>query len=241
MADILGIKLSDLSFNEALIAIKKDLEGNKIKYAVTPNPEIILKALKDRDLKEIINKANYSFADGVGLKLIGALKGKKIKRVTGSDLSFSLLSLCEQEKHQVAIVIWSKGLSSAQEINSALEKKYPKLKFKIIESERQANLDAKVINEINNYGPVITFFSLGFPEQEKAAFNSLYELKSNRFIIGVGGTFDFLTGRTKRAPKLMRNIGLEWLWRLLIQPKRLKRIISATIIFSFKALTYRKK
>lgn len=241
MAQILGIKLSDLNYQKLLAEIKIGLNKGEKKYIVTPNPEIILKSLSDSELKDIINQADFSLADGVGLKIAGWLKGKKITRVTGADLSFKLLSLAHKNNYKIAIVIWEKGLSDIAEVNKSLEKKYPRLKFLTIAHPRQNFLTNEAILKINSFSPDILFVSLGFPEQEKIISKSSFSLPSVKLALGVGGTFDFLTGKNKRAPKILRYIGLEWLWRLIIQPNRIKRIWRATFVFMFKVLTYREK
>jgi len=241
MVNILEIRLNDLSKLEAKNAISLLLKGERQSYGVTPNPEIILNSLKDKKLKHILNSADFSFADGFGLKIAALFKGKKIKRVTGSDLSFELLNLAMDNSYKVAIIIWCNGLSSIKEVEQSLTARYPKLHSLVLESERAESLDNKIINEINQYAPQILFVALGSPEQEKVIYNNLSQLKTVKFAIGVGGTFDFITKKTKRAPKWLRYLGLEWLWRLIIQPSRIKRIWRATFVFIYKALTYTEK
>jgi N-acetylglucosaminyldiphosphoundecaprenol N-acetyl-beta-D-mannosaminyltransferase len=79
--------------------------------------------------------------------------------------------------------------------------------------------------------PDILFVALGAPKQERWIFENLNKLESVKLAMGVGGAFDFLSGKTKRAPLWMRKIGLEWFWRLIIEPRRVKRIIDAVIVF----------
>lgn len=240
MANILGIKFSNLSLADTIKAINFDIENKKQVYAVTPNPEIVLASLKDEELANILNSAKYSLADGIGIKLAGLLRSQRISRLTGADLTLAVLNLARLEKHRVAIVIWSKGLSSSLEIKLALENKYPGLEFLILENEREAKLGDENILKINNFNPQILFVALGAPEQEKLISNHLGELENVNFAIGVGGSFDFISKRAKRAPKLFRYLGLEWLWRLITQPKRLPRIWQATFVFAYKALRYKE-
>lgn len=241
MANILGIKFSNLSLTDTVKAINFDIENKKQVYAVTPNPEIVLASLKDRDLARILNAASYSLADGIGIKLAGLLRSEKISRVTGADLTLALLKLAQLEKYRVAIVIWSQGLSSALNIKLALENKYPGLEFIILENEREASLASENISKINSFSPQILFIALGAPEQEKMINNHLKDLEEVNFAIGVGGSFDFISKRAKRAPKLFRYLGLEWFWRLITQPKRLPRIWQATFVFAYKALRYKEE
>ena len=150
MANILGIKFSNLSLTDTVKAINFDIENKKQVYAVTPNPEIVLASLKDRDLAKILNAASYSLADGIGIKLAGLLRSEKISRVTGADLTLALLKLAQLEKYRVAIVIWNKGLSSAVDIKLSLENKYSGLEFIILENEREASLASENISKINS-------------------------------------------------------------------------------------------
>lgn len=240
MPNILGIKLSDLKQKQALIEIDDWLRNKKKGYLVTPNPEIILSALKDNVLKNIINQADFSLADGFGLKIAAKLKGQRIKRVTGSDLSLDLLDLAQNNNYKVAIIIWNRGLSNQEDVTISLEKKYPNLDFQVYKSDRIETLDTKLISEINKFHPQLLFVALGSPEQEKIIYNNLAKLESVNLALGVGGTFDFITKKVKRAPHFLRYLGLEWLWRLILQPRRIKRIYRATLVFIYKVLTYKR-
>lgn len=240
MANILGIKLSGLSYEQLLFDIELGLEKKTKRYLVTPNPEIILATLKDENLKNIINAADFSLADGFGLKLAGILKGEKIIRITGSDLSLKILSLAEKNNYKVAIIIWEKGLSSVEKVNAALKRKYVNLDFAVYKSPRESSLSKELIKKINDYSPAILFVALGFPEQEKVVAGNLTDFKDVNLALGVGGTFDFITGKKRRAPRLFRYLGLEWLWRLIIQPKRIKRIWRATVVFMYKVLSTKR-
>jgi len=236
MPSILGIKLSSGNEKSTLEKVKIFLKGKRLFYVVTPNPEIILAALKDEELKRILNQADLSLADGFGLKIAGLIKGQKITRITGADLSLKILNIAQTENTKILIINWIKGLSSALEITTILKAKYPNLNCLVLDLERKINLDDKEIETINNFAPKIIFSALGSPYQEKIIFNNLNSWPSARFAIGVGGSFDFLTGKAKRAPKTIRSMGLEWLWRLIQQPQRIKRIYNATIVFPFKVI-----
>jgi N-acetylglucosaminyldiphosphoundecaprenol N-acetyl-beta-D-mannosaminyltransferase len=204
---------------------------------VTPNPEIILDAQKDEELFYIINSADLALPDGFGLKLASWLEGKNLQRVTGADLSFELLSWCEKERLPVAFVIWKKGLSSKEDLERALRNRYPALKFSIESADRDASF--RPGPDLLSIDPKIVFFALGCPWQEKAAYHSLPAMPSVKLALGVGGTVDYLTGRLKRAPKVFRLLGFEWMWRLLKQPKRVGRIFRAVGVFPYRFLKHK--
>jgi N-acetylglucosaminyldiphosphoundecaprenol N-acetyl-beta-D-mannosaminyltransferase len=236
MPNILGINLSSENEKSTLKKVEEFLNSNSFHYVVTPNPEIILRAQIDPDFFQILNCADLSLADGFGLKIAGLFTKQKINRITGSDFSLKILTLAETQHKKVLIINWEKGLSTKEEIETALIKKYPNLDCLVINVPRATNLEPDEQIILNNFAPAIVFSTLGFPYQEKIIFNNKNNWPSVRLALGVGGTFDFISGKAKRAPKIMRQAGLEWLWRLGKQPRRLGRIYQATFVFMSKLL-----
>ncbi|MFH1772806.1 MAG: WecB/TagA/CpsF family glycosyltransferase, partial [Patescibacteria group bacterium] len=241
LINILGVKINVFANKqEALVEIEKLLNNKEQYYLVTPNPEIILTATRhDEELFYILNKATLAMADGIGLKIVGWFMGVNLLRISGADLIKDVLKLAQQQERKVAIFNWKDGLSSAQDIAISLSKKYPKLKLIVqnidrIKNEKTAGaypINIEIFNKIKQFQPEIIFCTLGSPSQEKFIFYNLKNWPSVKFGIGIGGAFDFLTGKIKRAPKIFRIIGIEWLWRLIKQPCRWKRIYNAVIIF----------
>ncbi len=120
-------------------------------------------------------------------------------------------------------------------VNFDFEKKNVFTKFaKKIEKKVNKKLEFLVHNKILDFEPDIMVCNFGAPYQEKFTFHNLNKIPSVKIGIGIGGALDFLTGKVKRAPKLMRYCGLEWLWRLIKQPKRYKRICRAIFLFMSK-------
>ncbi len=234
---ILGIKISLLSKREVLNRIDEFLLSNKnkkVNYIVTPNPEIILQASHDEELFYILNKASLSIPDGIGLKFAGFLVGRNIKRITGADLTLDILKRAEYRGEKIGILNLYNGLSARSEITKSLNKKYPKLEFLVSDYKKEIN------PEIIIFKPDILFVNFGAGEQEKFIYHNRDKFDNLKLAIGVGGSFDFLTNKIKRAPKIMRALGIEWLWRLFKQPqKRIKRIWNAVFIFSFKIFMWR--
>ncbi|MFH1233692.1 MAG: WecB/TagA/CpsF family glycosyltransferase [Patescibacteria group bacterium] len=269
LINILGIKLNVFTKKEALTEIEKLLVDKEQHFLVTPNPEMILQAIgHDEEFFYILNKADLSFPDGFGLKIAAWFMGKNLSRITGADIVKDILKLAEKQDKKVAIFNWKGGLSSAQDITVALAKQYPKLKliiqdidkFKynpaapLVRGETQNSPNPFYQGEITQFQSEIIFCTLGSPYQEKFIFHNLKNLPSVKIGIGVGGAFDFLTGKIKRAPKLFRVIGLEWLWRLLALllkyifqankaeyfiRRRIKRIYNAVVIFPIKFFLWR--
>lgn len=237
MIKILGIKLDSLKREEIVKKIEKCLKGKKSIFITTPNPEIILAAQKDEEYFYILNKADLSLPDGFGLKLGALLLGKNIKRQTGADLTLEVLKLAEKNKNRILFVIWNGGMSSKKDISEAISIKFPALDFLVIETDREAsNLDWK---KINIFSPQIMLVGLGAPWQEKFIYLKKHKIFNLRVSVGIGGSLDFISNKVKRSPKLMRSLGLEWLWRLYQQPNRWKRIYKAVCVFSCRILTWK--
>ncbi|MFA6995180.1 MAG: WecB/TagA/CpsF family glycosyltransferase [Patescibacteria group bacterium] len=236
MANILGINLNELTIDRLIQKIITFLDDGQQHYLVTPNPEIILAAGQDEELFFILNKADVAIADGFGLKITGLLSGFNLPRITGADLSMELLKIAAQKKIKTLILNWTGGLSKKIDIESSLSQKFTDLNFQVLDISRDKFLTPEIIEQIKIFSPTLMFTNLGFPYQEKLLFHNLKKLSSVKLALAVGGTFDFISGKARRAPKIMRQLGLEWLWRLLKQPKRWKRIYNATIVFIGKFL-----
>jgi len=235
--NILGINISLYDRNDVLAKIELFLSTNKQIFIITPNPEFILEAQKNEEFFYILNKADLAIPDGVGLKFAGFLLGHNIKRISGADLVKDILAILKKNKLKAVILNWRQSISSMEEINHAIKLRYPSLSY-MVKSINKEGSDAPFI-EINKFKPDILFVTLGSPAQEKLIYHNLAKMPSVKIGMGVGGSFDFLTNKIKRAPKILRIIGLEWLWRLAIEPWRWRRIVNAVIIFPLQFLKWR--
>lgn len=153
--------------------------------------------------------------------------------MTGVDLVWSISELAEQKKYPVYFL--GAGEMVAAIAAEVLQKKFPELKFVGAESGGEiANpqaTDQDLVERINDAKPKILFIAFGHVKQEKWIFHHLDQLPSVKLAIGVGGALDYISGTVKRAPKFLQRAGLEWLYRLIKQPSRWKRILDATIVF----------
>jgi N-acetylglucosaminyldiphosphoundecaprenol N-acetyl-beta-D-mannosaminyltransferase len=228
---ILGVKINNLNNSELLANIKACLAGDQPHQIATVNPEFLLEARRNDEFLSLLNKLDLRLADGFGLQCSALVKGRLLARHTGADLVIDLLNLANTNDLTIAVINRRDGLSSASDISQALTKSWPSLKFKILEPDLDQVLNSD--NELNELSADIIFCALGSPAQEQLLFTILPK-SSAKIGIGVGGSFDYLTGRAKRAPRLMQSLGLEWLWRLMINPRlRIKRIFNAVIKFPF--------
>ncbi|MCD4705824.1 WecB/TagA/CpsF family glycosyltransferase [bacterium] len=240
---ILGVKINNISKKQTVDKLGGCARSDKQNYFTTVNPEFLLMAQKDEEFFHILNNADLSLADGFGIVLSSFLFPPIIKtRICGSDLTDDILNYASQNNQKVFIIIWDKGLSNSKEISSELNKKYPDLKFIIQETQR----NSPILNfeKINEFNPKIMLVGLGAPYQEKFISRNLSKIPSVSLALGIGGTFDFLTQKTKRAPKLIKAVGMEWFWRLIKHPVkkpvkkfgRFKRIFNSVFLFSYLVL-----
>lgn len=244
--DILGVRIDNLSKQEILDKIGSFLDeqspstisGEKVlgkfHQIATINPEFVLEAQKNSDFRNVLNMCDLNVADGIGIRFASWRYGKKLKcRFAGVDLVDEILKMAENRGVGVFLAINRDGLSNFSEIKKSLLEAYPGLDV------GGEDLDPHIADyRLPVAGCSIVFSNFGAPDQE--IFLSSQKNDRIRLAMGVGGTFDFVTGKAKRAPVWMRKIGLEWLWRLIQQPKRLRRIFNATMVFPIKIIFARR-
>jgi N-acetylglucosaminyldiphosphoundecaprenol N-acetyl-beta-D-mannosaminyltransferase len=231
---VLGIRIDNLGKKEILKKIEFFLSEEKFHQIATINPEFILTAQKDEDFKNILNQCDLNVADGVGIRFAFLRFGKTLKsRFAGADLLEEILQIANDKKLSAFLAISNKGLSNYDEIKTALEKKYPDINFS------GDSIECNPHSTFHVPRSTILFCNFGAPNQER--FIKSQKSAKIRLAMGVGGSFDFLTGKITRAPFWMRKFGLEWLWRFFQEPSyRFKRIFQAVIIFPIKILFSKK-
>lgn len=232
MARILDVKIDNISFSDVMAKVAAFLMVDELHMIATVNPEFLVTAQRDEPFKQILNNTDLNVPDGVGLQFAAKISGQKIgKRITGVDLTWEICKLASEKSYSVYFLGGAEGV--AQKAANRLELMYPDLKIAGIASPNislDGSTDSNVIDDINNSNTDILLVALGAPKQEKFIFNHKERLKV-KLAMGVGGTFDYIAGIVPYAPGWMRKIGLEWLYRLFTQPKRWKRIFTATIVF----------
>jgi N-acetylglucosaminyldiphosphoundecaprenol N-acetyl-beta-D-mannosaminyltransferase len=230
--EILGVQIDDLSESDVLQKVSAELKAGRRIFIATPNPEMIVLAQKNGEFLRILNSANIKIADGVGLKFGAAILGRRLKnRMTGTDLTERLCELAAAEN--LGVYFLGAGRGVAIDAAKKLQNKYGELK--ICGAEEGGQMDdwdsGQILSHINEKNPAFLFVALGHGRQEKWLAENLDKMPGVKLAMGVGGAFDFFADRASRAPMILRRIGLEWLWRLITEPKRYKRIFSAVIIF----------
>jgi N-acetylglucosaminyldiphosphoundecaprenol N-acetyl-beta-D-mannosaminyltransferase len=235
---IFNTRIDNLSRQNIFRTVDSFLESALFHQIATVNPEFLLLARKNTSFCETLNMCDLNIADGVGLHFAFWRKGKKLQaRVTGADLMTYILQQAERKHLSVMCVVRKSGLSLWKDIRRAMKKQYPKLQIEGIVLNRTTSINMlrkEIQLKIKQSNIVLCNF--GAPYQELFLSQLRNGSSDIRIAMGVGGSFDFLTGKTKRAPKWMRAIGLEWLWRLLLQPWRFCRIWNAVIVFPLRVL-----
>jgi len=255
---ILDVPFDRVTRTEALEAVFKWIaEGRRI-HVATPNPEFLLEAQKNQVFHEILKKTDLNIADGIGIlwaatyvhktrknksKIVKILKGifllitlvlypkycRQIlkERVSGVDLMLDICKKAADLKLKIFLLGAAPGI--AEKTAEKLTNNFPSLQ---ITGVYTGNPEEKNIAEkINQSGADILFVAFGAPKQEYWIYKNLPKLSNIKLAMGVGGAFDFICGKIRRAPLFMRKIGLEWLYRLIMEPKRLRRIFNAVIKF----------
>ncbi len=219
---MLGVNVATESPSAILHTIGKHLNEKKRPLVIAnANPEILLRAYKNKNYRDIINAADIVIPDGVGVVFfLRLLYGMKVKRITGVDLAYQIIALAKRQKKSTFILGGTDDANKKTRINLKLQG----LGGKFSESE--------AIKKIQDFNPDILFVALGAPTQEIFIHNflsTLYPIPS--LLMSIGGAVDFWANPGLRAPKIIGRIGLEWFWRLIRQPWRIKRIFNAVIIF----------
>lgn len=235
--EILGVKIDPCTMQEVLAHLTIQINNKKQTFVVTPNPEMLLIAKKDEEFKKIMNGADLAIPDGIGLVWASRFVGKmKIsERVTGTDL---MQKLCEKApQHGWKIFLLGAQAGVAEQAAKILQTKYPGLEITgcYAGSPLPAE-DDYISKKIALSGANILFVAYGAPVQEKWIARNRKKMPDITCAIGIGGAFDFIAGIRKRAPLWMQKTGLEWLWRVIQEPKRIKRIWNATIVFPWKVI-----
>lgn len=232
----LGINVSPLTYKGIIDDLRTRMAQGEQSTIIAVNPEKVMTAQRDPQVKELINGSTYQIADGVGILLAAKLKGGNItSRVTGVDMMASLLEFAAQEGHPVYFYgakepVVTKAISNIQ--NS-----YPDIQVAGYTNGYEKDEQA-LVDKIHQSGAKIIFVALGSPKQELWIRRNMSKLPNIQVFQGVGGSFDVFSGTVKRAPAGFRKLGLEWLYRLLSSPSRFKRQLNLPI-FLFKVLKSR--
>ena len=220
--DIMGLQFDNITMEEALDAAKALLQGEHAARVVTPNAEIAYEALHDENTRTLLNSAELMLPDGAGVVLASKILKTPLKqKVAGVDFADGLLGVLETTGQSLYLLGSKPGIGelAAQK----MMQKHPKLRIAGI-ADGYFQDEAPVIDKINASGADALFVCLGAPKQEQFMARHQKALHV-KLMAGLGGTLDSFAGTVKRAPKWMIRLNLEWLYRLIKEPKRFKRML----------------
>lgn len=235
---ILGVEFIDTTLKQMIERLARHVKDEKKAFVVTANPEIALLAYNDVEYKRYIDKASYITADGIGVVKAAALLGHPLpERVTGFEMFMGLLEIANQAGNSIYLL----G-AQPEVLNKASEKiasEFPDVRIVGSHHGFFDWNDAEIPNQIHETKPDFIFVALGVPKQEKWIAEHLEQFGKGVFM-GIGGSFDVLAGTVKRAPGIWQKLNIEWLYRLVKQPSRWRRML-ALPVFVLKVIKQKVK
>lgn len=217
----LNTEIDNLSMDETLHLVENTIDNNKQIHHVVVNAAKIVSMQKDLQLRQSVNESDLINADGQAVVWASKILKKPLKeRVAGIDLMQKLTELAHNKNYKIFF------LGAKEDIVKSVRDKYQKQYSEhIIAGYRNGYFkkedEAKIANQISESGANILFVAISSPKKENFLYNNKKLLKNVNFIMGVGGSFDVVAGKVKRAPVWMQKSGLEWFYRLAQEPKRM--------------------
>jgi len=232
--------IDNVSYGEAINMIINLVEIKKSSYVVTPNVDHVMRLQKDEEFVKIYKNAALHLCDGIPLLWAAKWLGMSLKeKISGSDLFPGLCRVAYKEGYRIFFL--GGKIGAVSESRKILEIRYPGIQIcgaycPPIGFENDIDENNKIVEMIKAVKPDILFVGVGSPKQEKWIYRHKEELQVP-VSIGIGATFDFVSGMVKRAPIWMQKSGLEWFWRLMMEPKRLwKRYLIDDPVFFWLVL-----
>jgi N-acetylglucosaminyldiphosphoundecaprenol N-acetyl-beta-D-mannosaminyltransferase len=222
---VLGVRVDCVDMENALARIEAFVDGGGRHQVATVNPEFVMRAGEDSEFARVLASADLCLADGSGVVWAVRRQGCVLSGpVTGVDLIPPLASLCARRGFRLFLLGAAPGV--ADDLAQRLRAQNPQLQVASHSGSPDPSADAQTIGLIAAERPQVLLVAFGAPKQEIWIDRMSARLSGVSVSIGVGGAFDYLTGRVPRAPLWMRRAGLEWLFRLARQPWRIRRMVA---------------
>ena len=238
--NLFGLEINDIPLSHALGLARTSLFSDERRIFFTPNLEMLEKARKSKEIKEMLNQASVLLPDGEGILLTSRLLGRSVRnKVTGIDFGEELIAMAEREKKSVFLLGGRTGV--AKKAAQKLLEWHPNLKIcGIHDGYYKSDDEQEVVCKIRAANPDILIVCMGFPRQERFVVAHKDDFESIKVITCLGGALDIWSGNKLRAPIPIRKARLEWLWRTAIEPKRIKRVLGSVPVL-FQSLGIRAK
>ncbi len=236
--DVCGVRFDNFnSPDEAVSFGLKLIEEKSGAYVVTPNPEIVMICRNDNDAEGAVNNASIVLPDGIGIIYGARILNKPLKaRIPGIDFTEGLIKALSERSGSLYLFGAKPGVAEMAAEN--IKAKYPGIRIVGCDNGYFTD-DTDIKERIKKASPDFLLVCLGAPKQEKW-MQSFSETKAAGLMIGAGGSLDVFAGIAERAPEGFRKLGLEWLYRLMKEPKRIGRMakLPLFLVYAFK---YKKK
>jgi len=234
--NIVGLNINNISITDLLIRINELIKSQRPGYICFANSHMAVESIKDNDFAKKLNQATLILPDGMPIaKSFSLIHGIRQERIPGMDFLPKLLNLCNDNKYRV-FILGSTEDTISKAINRVSSTFSQVTVCGFFSPDFNCPWDnEKIVSNINNSKPDVVIVALGCPKQEKWMFN--HSSKINSVLFGLGGALPVFAGTSKNAPKWMKNNGLEWLFRLILEPKRLwKRYLVTNTLISWYIL-----
>jgi len=220
--ELAGVKVDNVTMDQALKKLEEFIAERWPHLIVTPNPEMIVAAQDDEELRNILDNAHLRLPDGISMVVVSNILRCPLKeRIAGIDFLLRSVELSALKGYRIFLLGGAPGVAEAAA--RVLKSKYPNLTVAgIHHGYFKSEEEQQVIARIREAYPDILFAGLGMGRQEKWLARNLADLNVP-VSVGVGGSFDVVSGIKKRAPKWIQSLYIEWLYRLITEPQRLKR------------------
>lgn len=218
---VMGVGLTPFAgYDQAVQSIEKVIAQKQSAFVVAINPEKIYRANQDSKLAALLNSAEIGICDGIGAKAAARfLNGQRISRVTGVALFLQIIPVAAEKGWRIFLLGADARVNS--EAKAKMQEQYPSLNIVGSQDGFFSDSDA-VVAAINDSGADILFVAMGSPRQEEWIQQHRSRIRAS-LLMGVGGTFDVVAGHVAWAPGIFRKTGTEWLYRLIREPRRLRR------------------
>ena len=234
---ILGVAVHAVTTEETLAWIEGAIAARAPQQICTANPEFLMRARRDREFFDLLNRADLVLPDGIGLLFAARwLGGRLPERVAGSDLIYRISERAAHHGWRLYLLGAEEGV--AAQTADLLRARYPGLTIAgTFGGSPKAEDEAQIVSKVTAARPDVLLVAYGAPAQDKWIAHNRGRL-GVPVSLGVGGALDFVTGTARRAPIWIQRAGLEWLHRLLRQPWRARRIFTAVVAFPWAVLRY---
>lgn len=227
--NIRGVNFCSISLPGAVELLMSYLNDGKQAALYTPNSEIVQMCIDAPELYDVINSAEVVVPDGIGVVKAGKILGTPFEhgKVAGIEVGEKLIEVLAGTDHTVFFLGGKSGVAEAA--MDKLSGKYPGIKFAGCADgyfKKESEENDKIIEKINDSGADVLYVCLGAPTQEKWIFANRSRLTNTKLLLALGGSLDGYSGNVKRAPKIFIDLGLEWFYRLICDPKRIGRMMN---------------